>query len=187
MYLKLRKYCNFGRKNPRRAWHVIPAQEVNRWLRTITSDQTVNNNSSLSFWTRRWKLLRSNKFIICFASFLLLINILIELRKYYSLGTKNSRRVKNQPDDKFDSIYKWNNDVPRRWISRAELLAGKEGKVGRISERSTGEEFQIPSRESKYICLATMEDTDVRVCVCLAGVCRGWPPVARRGAVCPCG
>ena len=29
MYLKLRKYCHFGTKNSRRAWHVIPAQEVN--------------------------------------------------------------------------------------------------------------------------------------------------------------
>ena len=29
MYLKLRKYCNFGTKNSRRAWHIIPAQEVN--------------------------------------------------------------------------------------------------------------------------------------------------------------
>ena len=29
IYLKLRKYCNFGTKNSRRAWHVFPAQEVN--------------------------------------------------------------------------------------------------------------------------------------------------------------
>ena len=29
MYLKLStKYCNFGIKNSRRAWHVVPAQEV---------------------------------------------------------------------------------------------------------------------------------------------------------------
>ena len=28
IYLKQRKYCNFGAKNSRRAWHVFPAQEV---------------------------------------------------------------------------------------------------------------------------------------------------------------
>ena len=41
LYLKLRKYCNFGIKSSRRAWHVIQAQEVNHLyrLRTITSDQ----------------------------------------------------------------------------------------------------------------------------------------------------
>ena len=46
-------------------------------LRTITSDQTVHKNSSLSFRTRRYditgyKLSRSNKFIICFVYFVLL-------------------------------------------------------------------------------------------------------------------
>ena len=29
IYLKLRKYYNFGAKSSRRAWHVIPAQKVN--------------------------------------------------------------------------------------------------------------------------------------------------------------
>ena len=28
LYLKLRNYGNFGRKSSRRAWHVVPAQEV---------------------------------------------------------------------------------------------------------------------------------------------------------------
>ena len=28
IYIKLRKYCNFGTKDSRRTWHVIPAQEV---------------------------------------------------------------------------------------------------------------------------------------------------------------
>ena len=34
IYLKLRKYCNFGAKNSRRAWHVFPAQEVNKIFST---------------------------------------------------------------------------------------------------------------------------------------------------------
>ena len=28
IYLKLRKYCHFGTKNARHAWHIFPAQEV---------------------------------------------------------------------------------------------------------------------------------------------------------------
>ena len=30
MHSKLRNYCNFGAKSSRRAWHVIPEQEVNK-------------------------------------------------------------------------------------------------------------------------------------------------------------
>ena len=36
--------------------HLILTTCAGNWLRTITSDQTVHNNSSLSFWTRRYDI-----------------------------------------------------------------------------------------------------------------------------------
>ena len=59
------------------------------WLRTITNDQTVYNNSSLSVWTRwyditGWKL-STSKFIICFAYFVLLKYIILLIVICYNI------------------------------------------------------------------------------------------------------
>ena len=55
-------------------WSYLSITCAGNWLRTITSDQTVHSNSSLSFWTRQrditgQKLLKGNKFTLCFAYF----------------------------------------------------------------------------------------------------------------------
>ena len=55
-------------------------------LRTITSDQTVCDNSSLSLWTRRYdiagqKWLKCNKFITCFALLYTITLVYIKLNK----------------------------------------------------------------------------------------------------------
>ena len=68
--------------------------------RTITSDQTVHNNSSLSSSSRQyditgWKLLRSDKFIIWFVFWVIFEYSNFKLRKYCNLGTENSRRAWN--------------------------------------------------------------------------------------------
>ena len=80
----------------RRKMYILLTRNLNhlRWqLRTVTSDQTVYNNSSLTFSTRQYdvtgsKLLKSNEFIICFVP-----GLYLKLRKYYNFGTKNSQRA----------------------------------------------------------------------------------------------
>ena len=52
-----------------RSWRVTRVRDMGNRLRTITSDQTVYNNSSLSSRTRRIEIIE--KFIICFAWFIL--------------------------------------------------------------------------------------------------------------------
>ena len=37
IYLELRKYCNFGAKSFRRAWHVIPAQSTSLYVRVSST------------------------------------------------------------------------------------------------------------------------------------------------------
>ena len=41
IYLKLRKYCKFGGKNSRREWCVVPAQEINRNVHTVSLKKNI--------------------------------------------------------------------------------------------------------------------------------------------------
>ena len=69
IYLKLRKYYNFGRKNSRRAWHVIiPAREVNHRIFGSTFLKEPRFSEDVN-WFRILSVFRS-PFSILLSSFL---------------------------------------------------------------------------------------------------------------------